>query len=87
MNLIHIYSLLSGLSTKEIEEKFKGKGYADFKSDLADIVVGFLKPLQEKIASYSDDQVLNILRQGAEKVRPIAKKKLDEVKKKIGFIL
>lgn len=87
MNLIHIYSLLSGLEAKEIEEKFKGKGYADFKEDLADVVINFLKPLQEKIAGYSDEEVLEILRHGADKVRPIAKKKLDEVKQKIGFII
>jgi tryptophanyl-tRNA synthetase len=85
-NLIHIYSLLSGLSTKDIENKFTGKGYADFKSDLADIVVSFLKPLQEKMQSLSDNEVLEILKAGAEKVRPIAKKKLDEAKEKIGFI-
>lgn len=87
MNLIHIYSLLSDMKPKDIEEKFKGKGYADFKTDLADVVVNFLKPLQEKIAELSDEKVLEILRAGAEKVRPIAKAKLDEVKKKIGFIL
>lgn len=87
MNLIHIYSLLSELSTKEIENKFKDKGYADFKEDLADIVINFLKPLQEKIAGYSDEEVLEILKKGADKVRPIAKEKLDEVKKKVGFII
>lgn len=86
MNLIHIYSLLSGLSTKEIEKEFKDKGYADFKEKLADVVVSFMKPLQEKINSYSDEEVLKILKQGAEKVRPIAQKKLAEVKNKIGFI-
>jgi tryptophanyl-tRNA synthetase len=86
MNLIHIYSLLSDMTTKDIEKKYEGKGYAEFKADLAEIVVSFLKPLQEKIASYSDEQVLAILKQGADKVRPIAKKKLDVVKEKIGFI-
>jgi len=86
MNLIHIYSLLSGLSTEDIEKEFKGKGYAEFKEKLADTVVSFMKPLQEKMNSYSDEAVLQILREGAEKVRPIAKKKLDEVKEKIGFI-
>lgn len=87
MNLIHIYSLLSDLNAKEIETKFKGKSYAEFKDNLADTVVGFLKPLQEKIAELSDEEVLEILKAGAEKVRPIARKKLDEVKQKVGFII
>lgn len=86
-NLINIYSLFSDIPVKEIEEKYKGKGYAEFKADLADVVVNFLKPFQEKMKEYSDEKVLKILEEGAEKVRPIAKKKLDEVKKKIGFII
>jgi tryptophanyl-tRNA synthetase len=86
MNLINIYSLLSEIPTKEIENKYKGKNYAEFKDDLANVVIEFLKPFQEKMKELSDDKVLEILREGAEKVRPVARKKLDEVKKKIGFI-
>lgn len=86
-NLINIYSLLSGKTNAEIETMYVGKGYGDFKTDLAEVVVGFLKPLQEKIAGMSDEMVLEILRAGAEKVRPIAKQKLDEVKNKVGFII
>ncbi|MDO9231525.1 MAG: tryptophan--tRNA ligase [bacterium] len=85
-NLINIYSLLSEISPKEIEKKYIGKGYAEFKTDLANVVVSFMKPLQEKIKELSDEKVLQILEDGAKKVRPIAKKKLEEVKKKIGFI-
>jgi tryptophanyl-tRNA synthetase len=86
-NLINIYSLLSENPIKEIEKMYKGKGYADFKNDLAEVIIDSLKPLQEKINSLSDEKVLKILGEGAEKVRPIARKKLDEVKKKIGFII
>lgn len=86
-NLIHIYSLLSEKPVKEIEKEYAGKGYAEFKDGLADTVVSFMKPLQEKIASFDDEKVLAILEAGAQKVRPLAKKKLNEVKKKIGFIL
>jgi len=85
-NLINIYSLLSEISPKEIEKKYAGKGYADFKNDLADVVVNFLTPLQQKIADLTDEKVLKILEDGAKKVHPIAKKKLEEVKEKIGFI-
>jgi len=87
MNLINIYSLLSDESAKEIEKKYEGKGYAEFKNDLADVIITFLKPFQEKMKEYSDEKILKILRDGVEKVRPIAKNKLDEVKKKIGFVL
>ncbi len=86
-NLINIYALLSHKTTAEIETMYVGKGYGAFKSDLAEVVVDFLKPLQEKMASISDEQVLEILRVGAEKVRPLARKKLEEVKEKIGFVI
>jgi tryptophanyl-tRNA synthetase len=94
-NLINIYALLSEASmgapmeasTKEVEKKYKGKGYADFKIDLAEVIIKFLEPFQERINELSDEKVLKILEDGARKVRPIARKKLDEVKKKAGFII
>jgi tryptophanyl-tRNA synthetase len=86
-NLINIYSLLSDKKPREIEKMYAGKGYADFKKDLADVIVNFLKPFQKKYDARTDEEVLNILKEGAEKVRPLARKKLEEVKKKVGFIL
>jgi tryptophanyl-tRNA synthetase len=86
-NLINIYSSFSEKSPKEIVELYAGKGYADFKDGLAEEIVKGLKPIQEKMKSLSDEDVLKILKDGAKKVRPIAKAKLDEVKKKVGFIL
>ena len=86
-NLINIYSLLSNKDPKEIEKEYASKGYADFKSGLADIIIAFLEPFQKKMAELTDEKVLEILRAGADQVRPLAKKKLDEVKKKVGFIL
>ena len=85
-NLINIYSLFSDMTPKEIEKKYQGKGYADFKNDLAEVIISFLRPFQERMAELSDKKVLQILEKGASQVRPIAKKKLDEVKKKIGFV-
>ncbi len=86
-NLINIYSIFAEKDPKEIEKTYEGKGYADFKKDLAEVVINGLKPIQEKMRTMSDEEVLEILKKGAEKVRPIAKAKLDEVKKKIGFIV
>ena len=86
-NLINIYSGFSGKSPKEIVEMYKGRGYADFKNDLAEEIIKGLNPIQDKMKELSDDEVLKILKEGAEKVRSIAKTKLDEVKKKVGFIL
>jgi len=86
-NLINIYSLLSGQSPEEIEKKYAGKGYGEFKTDLSEVIIAFLTPFQKKLNSLDDKKILEILRGGAERVRPIARKKLDEVKEKVGFIL
>jgi tryptophanyl-tRNA synthetase len=85
-NLINIYCLLENISSKDVEKKFTGKGYGDFKTELAEVIIRFLEPFQQRFNSYSDAEVLQILKDGAEKVGPLAKAKLDEVKEKIGFI-
>ena len=100
-NLINIYSLLGDKTPKEIEGKYKGRGpastredasstrggYADFKNDLAEVIINFLTPFQERMQELTDEKVLEILKAGAEKVRPLAKAKLEEVKNKVGFIV
>ncbi|MCD6149737.1 tryptophan--tRNA ligase [bacterium] len=86
-NLINIYTSFSGKTFQEIEKTYQGKGYADFKNGLADILVKFLKPFQEKMNAISDEQVLGILQKGAEKVYLIAQEKMKDAKKKVGFIV
>ena len=86
-NLINIYASLSGKTFQEIEKMYQGKGYADFKSGLAEVVIKFLKPFQKKTSALSDEQVLDALQKGAEKIRPLAQEKMKEVKKKMGFIV
>ena len=86
-NLINIYSGFSDKSPKEIEKMYAGRGYADFKNNLAEVIIAGLKPIQEIMKSLSDEEVLKILEEGAKKVHPIAKKKMKKVKTKIGFVL
>ncbi len=85
-NLINIHSAFSGKSPQEIEKDYIGKGYADFKKDLAEIIITGLKPIQEKFNKLSDKEVLNILNKGAEKAEKIASAKMAEVKKKMGLL-
>lgn len=86
-NLINIYTLLAGIPIADIEKKYEGRGYGDFKADLAEVVVEFLTPFQERMNGYSDEETLRILRDGADRVRPIASAKLAEAKDRIGFIV
>ncbi|MFZ1626450.1 MAG: tryptophan--tRNA ligase [Candidatus Moraniibacteriota bacterium] len=86
MNLINIYTLLSGKKVDEVEAMYVGRGYGDFKTDLAEVVVNFLVPFQERLAAISDYEVLAVLRAGAEKARAIAEKKVAAVYEKVGFV-
>ncbi|MFH1671632.1 MAG: tryptophan--tRNA ligase, partial [Candidatus Portnoybacteria bacterium] len=64
-NLMTIYHCFSGLSYSEIEKKYKGKGYADFKKGLADVVIKGLEPIQKKMKELDPAQIKKILDQGA----------------------
>jgi tryptophanyl-tRNA synthetase len=86
MNLINIYTLLSGKKVDEVEAMYVGRGYGDFKADLAEVVVNFLLPFQERFAAIADDEVLAVLHAGAEKARTIAEKKVATVYEKVGFV-
>jgi len=86
-NLLTIYQLFTGGSNKEIEAQFEGKGYADFKKDLAEVVVEGLRPLQERYRELTSEpgRIDAILSEGAAKARPTAEKTLAAVKDRIGL--
>jgi len=86
-NLLTIYHLFSGQGQKDIEAQFEGKGYGDFKKDLAEVVIEGLRPLQTRYKELTDDptRIDSILAAGAARARPIAEKVLGEVRKKVGL--
>jgi tryptophanyl-tRNA synthetase len=88
-NLMTIYSLIEGISTTEIESRYQGKGYSEFKKDLAERVNNYLEPLQKDIKKYMDDEteLKRVLDAGAEKAGVIAEKKMKDVREKIGVRL
>lgn len=88
-NLTSIYSAFSGLSFQEIERRYKGKGYVEFKNDLAELLVKKLAPIQKRYKELAQDKkaVLKILQDGAKKADGVASKTLLEVKKKIGLLV
>jgi tryptophanyl-tRNA synthetase len=85
-NLITIYSLLGDKSTDEVVAMYAGKGYADFKRDLAEVVASFLADFQKRFAAISDEEAMAVLRAGAEKARNVASEKMKDVRGKVGFL-
>lgn len=84
-NLLTIYSLIANKNIKEIEKKYIGKGYGDFKKDLAEVVGEFLNTFQMKYTGFQDDEIREILKEGARKVQPIANETLRRVKQNLGL--
>ncbi len=87
-NLLTIYSLFSGKSIKELEKKFKGKGYAEFKKSLARLLINSLEPFRQKRKELLAREVYirEILKQGQKKAEVIAQSTMQEVKQKMGLI-
>ncbi len=84
-NLLTIYQLMSGKTPQTCEANFAGKGYGDFKRELAEVVVEYMKPFQEKVNQYDDAELDEILKKGAEKAREVASVTLKDVYEKMGI--
>ncbi len=85
-NLLNIYMLLSDESPEKIEERFKNKGYGDFKKELAEVMIQALKPIQERYKEISDDEVKAVLDHGVEKARPLARATYQKAKELMGLV-
>ncbi|HUF03715.1 MAG TPA: tryptophan--tRNA ligase [Aridibacter sp.] len=84
-NLLTIYQLLSGKSAEECEEHFAEMGYGDFKKELAEVTVEFLKPFQERVREFDDETLEAILKRGAEKASEVASETLRNVYEGMGI--
>jgi len=86
-NLLKIYSLFSEKSIEELEEKYKGKGYEQFKRDLAKLLIKKLEVFRKKKKELEKRKVYlkEILKRGTEKAEKIAKLTMKEVREKMGL--
>ena len=86
-NLLEIYEGVTRTSREEIESKFSGKGYGDFKKDLAEEVIAFLAPFQKRYQELIDNpsHLEDLLKEGKVRAEELANKKLAEVKSKVGL--
>ncbi|KAA0546514.1 tryptophan--tRNA ligase [Bacillus sp. BGMRC 2118] len=85
-NLLTIYSILSNKSIAQLETEYEGKGYGDFKADVARVVIESLKPIQEKYYELLDSSLLDeILDAGAAKANKVASKMLKKMENAMGL--
>lgn len=87
-NLLTIFSLFSDKSIKKLEDEYQGKGYSDFKKDLAELVVEKISPIQKEIKELEEnpDFVDKLLIESAARIEPIAESTLNKAKERMGLI-
>ncbi len=87
-NLLTIYALMANKSIRDLEKKFKTKGYADFKKSLAETLIAALEPFRRKRKELLSREVYvkEILNQSTKRAQILAQSTLSEVKKKMGLI-
>lgn len=85
-NLLSIYSIITGESIEELEAKYEGKGYGDFKGDLAKVIVNELEPIQKRYHELMESEELDrILDEGAERANRAASKMVKKMERAMGL--
>ncbi len=87
-NLLRIYSALTGADVAELEFRYAGAGYGQFKKDLGEVVAGTLAPIRECTEKLLADEagLDRLLAQGAARARPVAAETMTQVMDRVGFL-
>jgi tryptophanyl-tRNA synthetase len=87
-NLLRIYSGLTGESVAELESRYAGVGYGQFKKDLAEVVVGAFAPIRERTEKMLADEAEldRLLAHGAARAESIARPTMAQVRERVGFL-
>ena len=87
-NLLTILSAATGKDVAELEQAYDGKGYGDFKGDVADALADMLAPVRQRYAELvADPSYLDtVLFDGATKARAVAVTTMEAVRERIGLL-
>jgi tryptophanyl-tRNA synthetase len=85
-NLLSIYSILTNRPISDLEKAYEGKGYGEFKADLAEVVIKELEPIQQRYYELIDSPKLDeILDMGAAKANEVAGKMVKKMENAMGL--
>lgn len=85
-NLLNIYSAFANIEVLDLERKYKGVGYGAFKNDLVHVVVEALTTIRQNFVDVRHSQeLIDVLRDGAERANAIAQPVMTRVKKSFGL--
>jgi tryptophanyl-tRNA synthetase len=88
-NLLRIYAALGdGVTIKDLEMRYEGQGYGQFKKDLAQVVLDTFEPIRERTHKLLADEAEldRILARGAERAGAVASRTMDVVRDRVGFV-
>ena len=85
--LLSLLAAIEDVPVARLEDRYDGKGYGDFKKDVAEAVVALLEPLQARHADLASDptEVVRLLKVGADHARSLAVPTVELVRERIGF--
>jgi tryptophanyl-tRNA synthetase len=87
-NLLEIMSVATGNAVPELEDRYDGAGYGQFKEDVGEAVVALLVPIQERYQQLRADEreLQRLLAVGAEKARRASEPTLEAMYDRMGFV-
>jgi tryptophanyl-tRNA synthetase len=86
-NLLTIYSALADRPVSALEAEYAGRGYGDFKKELAELVVQTITPFRDAALGWLGEpsELDRVLASGAERAREVASATLADVYRAVGF--
>jgi tryptophanyl-tRNA synthetase len=86
-NLLNIFQAISGWPADQLKKHFDGMRYGDLKKQVAEMTISCLEPIQKRYAEIMSDPgyLAGVLKEGAERVSPIAKSTVKLVKERMGL--
>ena len=86
-NLLTIYQAITGQSEEAVIAEFEGKGYGNLKKQVAEAVIATLEPIQKRYHDMAADPayIEQVLKEGADRVRPIAEYRLHVAQRNMGL--
>ena len=86
-NLIELLTVVTGDSIQDVEARYDGSGYGQFKQDVADAIVAVLEPIQARYRKLREDpaELMRLLALGADKARAVSAPTLETMYERMGF--
>jgi tryptophanyl-tRNA synthetase len=86
-NLIELLTVVTGESIKDVESRYDGSGYGQFKQDVADAIVELLDPIAQRYRELRSDvgELERMLTVGADKARAASAPTLELIYERLGF--